>query len=233
MLISAANLLEALAFSAFVALYMWWLQSAYPQAWLVFPVWMILSFALHRDTPKTLGLRADNLWPASRRSAPIFAFFIAALILTGAILGAFQRTPAHFFNPHRLLGYFAFCVLQQVALQSMVMNRLLGGLSSHVAAAVIGGAMFGALHWPNPVLVPLTAFAGSVMCWLFAKERNILPLFIAGWLSLVGFSAGLASLDACRPRLLHLHPALGRGPRNALLPHSGNRSRALRALPFL
>ena len=177
-MISVANLLEALAFSAFVALYMWWLQSAHPQTWLVFPVWMILSFALHRDTPKTLGLRADNLWPATRRAAPVFAISIAALVLIGAALGAFHRTPAHFINPHRLLNYFAFCVLQQVALQSLVMNRLLGGLGSRNAAALLGGALFGALHWPNPVLIPLTAFGGGVMCWLFAKERNILPLFI-------------------------------------------------------
>jgi len=178
MIISVANLLEALAFSAFVALYMWWLQSAHPQTWLIFPAWMVLSFALHRDTPKTLGWRADNLWPATRRSGPIFAVFIAGLVLIGAALGAFRRTPEHFINAHRLLGYFAFCVLQQVALQSMTMNRLLRGLDNQNAAAVLGGAMFGALHWPNPVLVPLTAFGGSVMCWLFAKERNILPLFI-------------------------------------------------------
>lgn len=178
MITSVANLLEALAFSAFVALYMWWLQSAHPQTWLVFPVWMILSFVVHRDTPKTLGLRADNLWPATRRAAPLFAVFIGGLALIGAALGAFHRTPAHFISPHRLLGYFAFCVLQQVALQSMTMNRLLGGLNNKVAAATVGGAMFGALHWPNPVLVPLTAFGGGVMCWLFAKERNILPLFM-------------------------------------------------------
>jgi len=178
MIKATLNLLEALGFSGFVALYMWRLQLSHPESWLVFPVWLILSFALHRDTPKTLGWRADNLWPATRRAGPFFMVFICGLFLVGAALGAYHRLPAHFIDPRRLVGYFAFCVLQQVALQSLTMNRLLAGLNSQILAATVAGAIFGALHWPNPVLVPLTALGGGVMCWLFAKERNILPLFI-------------------------------------------------------
>jgi len=174
---SKLSLLEGLAFPAFVALYIWRLQIDLPQSWLVFPVWLIVSFAAHRDTPKTLGWRADNLWPAIRRSFPIFLLCIVGLVLAGSALGAFRRTPEHFFNSHRLLGYFAFCVLQQVGLQSVTMNRLLAALNNPLLAAGLAGAMFGALHFPNPVLVPLTAFGGGVMCWLFARERNILPLF--------------------------------------------------------
>ena len=177
MIMATVNLLEALAFSGFVALYMWRLQLSRPESWLVFPIWLILSFAIHRDTPKTLGWRADNLWPATRRAVPIFVVFVFALFVVGAGLGAYHRLPAHFIDSRRLVGYFAFCVLQQVALQSLTMNRLLAGLHSDLLAATLAGAIFGALHWPNPVLVPLTAFGGGVMCWLFAKERNILPLF--------------------------------------------------------
>ena len=36
--------------------------------------------------------------------------------------------------------------------------------------------IFAALHWPNPVLVPLTLLGGFAMCLLFARERNIIPL---------------------------------------------------------
>jgi hypothetical protein len=178
MIVSFINFAEALAFVAFVALFMWRLQASRFETWLIFPIWIILSFALHRDTPKTLGWRADNLWPATRRAAAIFSFFIAGLLLAGAALGAFHRTPAHLLDSRRLAGYFSFCVLQQVALQSLTMNRLLGGLKSSDLAAVLGGLFFGALHWPNPVLVPLTAIGGVTMCWLFSKERNIIPLVI-------------------------------------------------------
>jgi len=70
----------------------------------------------------------------------------------------------------------AFCVLQQVGLNSFLMNRLLAAFEKHVPAALVAGALFAVLHWPNPVLVPLTFFGGVAMAWLFAKERNILPL---------------------------------------------------------
>ena len=178
MFVSFANFAEALAFAGFIEFYIWRLQAPWPQTWVIFPTWMILSFALHRDTPSTLGWRADNLWPATRRAAPVFLLFAAGLIGVGAALGALRRTPALFLDARRLIDYFAFCVLQQVALQSMTMNRLLGGLKGSIAAAAAGGLLFGALHFPNPVLLPLTSVGGGVMCWLFAKERNIIPLFI-------------------------------------------------------
>jgi len=178
MVVYLANLLEALAFTVFVALYMWRWQDASPKTWLVFPVWLLLSFALHRDTPKTIGWRGDNLKAAAWRAAPVFLIFSVAIVITGVALGALQRTPVHFVVPKRFAGYFAFCLLQQIGLQSLTMNRLLSGLRSPEVAAIVGGLLFGALHWPNPVLVPLTFIGGTIMCWLFARERNIIPLVI-------------------------------------------------------
>jgi hypothetical protein len=178
MVVSILNIFEALAFSVFVALYMWRWQEASPMTWIVFPVWLLLSFLLHRDTPKTIGWRADNLKAATRRATPVFLFFILALAIAGVALGAFHRTPAHFVVPKRFMGYFAFCMLQQVGLQSLTMNRLMGGFKSPEVAAVTAGLLFAALHWPNPVLVPLTLIGGTAMCWLFARERNILPLVL-------------------------------------------------------
>ena len=178
MIVSIVNLLEALAFSAFVALYMWRWRDASPKTWIVFPVWLLLSFVLHRDTPKTLGWRADNLKSATRRAAPVFLFFMLVLVVAGVALGAVQRTPVHFVLPKRFIGYFAFCLLQQIGLQSLTMNRLMQGFKSRKAAAFLGGLLFAILHWPNPVLIPLTFIAGTAMCWLFARERNIIPLVI-------------------------------------------------------
>jgi len=178
MISSLPNLLEGLAFSGFVALYIWRMQEASPRSWLVFPVWLVISFALHRDTPKTLGWRADNLKGATWRAAPVFLFFMLTIGIAGLFLGAFHRLPAHFLQPKSFAGYFAFCLLQQVGLQSITMNRLLQAFRSREMAAFTGGLLFGALHWPNPVLVPLTFIGGVVMCWLFARERNILPLVL-------------------------------------------------------
>ncbi|HWZ99150.1 MAG TPA: CPBP family intramembrane glutamic endopeptidase [Candidatus Dormibacteraeota bacterium] len=175
---SFPNLLEALAFCAVISLYIWRWQNAGLRTWLIFPVWLLVSFLLHRDTPKTLGWRADNLKAATRFAVPVFLVFITAIVLAGIALGALHRLPAHLIEPRRFVGYFAFCLLQQVGLQSLTMNRLLRAIPNSDLAALVGGLLFAALHWPNPVLIPLTLIGGVAMCWLFARQRNILPLVL-------------------------------------------------------
>jgi membrane protease YdiL (CAAX protease family) len=86
--------------------------------------------------------------------------------------------PLRVTEPWRFFAYFAFCLLQQVALNSYLTNRLFYALEEPRAAALVAGLIFAALHWPNPVLVPLTFVGGTAMSWLFSRERNILPLTV-------------------------------------------------------
>jgi hypothetical protein len=194
----ALTFLEALVFSALVAMFIWRWQAADPYSWIVFPFWLLISFLLHRDTPKTLGWRADNLWPATRQGLWMFAGFIAAVVIAGIALDALRRMPHHLLDHHRFIGYFAFCLLQQVAVNSYLMNRFLFATSTptstsqpssdlnsvsknqehSIVAAALSSLVFGALHWPNPVLVPVTLIGGFGMCLLFARQRNILPLTV-------------------------------------------------------
>jgi membrane protease YdiL (CAAX protease family) len=169
-------LAEGVVFSVFIGVYIWRLQQSHPNSWLVFPIWLVVSFIVHRDTPKTLGWRADNLWPATRQGLILFGVFVAVLFVMGLFLGALQRLPAHLLDRHRFLGYFSFCLLQQIALNSYLMNRFLYALENPRIAALLSSLIFAALHWPNPVLVPVTFVGGLAMCLLFARERNILPL---------------------------------------------------------
>ena len=161
------TLIEAFAFAAFIGWYIWRLQFTHPNSWVVFLVWLVVSFVLHRDTPKTLGWRADNLRSASRQAALVFGVCIAALGAAGLYLGAVHRLPAHFLDSHRFFGYFAFCLLQQIALNSYLMDRLLYAVERPMVAALFASVIFALLHWPNPVLVPLTLVGGFAMCWLF------------------------------------------------------------------
>jgi CAAX prenyl protease-like protein len=172
------NIVEPLAFSAFVGWYIWQLQDAFFFSWLVFPAWMLASIVVHGDTPKTMGWRVDNLWSATKRSAMVFAACIVGLFLAGILLGALHRPVHHLLVPRHFFGYMAFCLLQQVALNSYLTNRLLGAMNSQAIAALLAGTLFAALHWPNPVLLPLTFIGGVAMAWLFARERNIIPLAI-------------------------------------------------------
>jgi hypothetical protein len=143
-----------------VALYIWKLQVQLPASWWVFVVWLSASAVLRRDTPKTLGWRADNLWAATKRAG--WFFFAAALgiCVIGVFLGMLKRVPAHLTEPKHLFGYMAFCLLQQVGLNSFLTNRLLSAFEK---------------PW---IAEPLTLVAGIAMAWLFAKERNILPLAV-------------------------------------------------------
>jgi Type II CAAX prenyl endopeptidase Rce1-like len=162
----------------FVPLFIWRLQFTAPRSWIVFPLWLLASFLLHRDSSKTLGWRADNLAPATKQAAAAFSLLAAAVIVIGLFLHAPNHFPAHLFSARRLWNYFAFCLLQQVALESFLTNRLLFLLRRRGLAAVLAGGLFAIDHLPNPVLVPATLVGGIVMAWLFARQRNILPLAI-------------------------------------------------------
>jgi len=63
-------------------------------------------------------------------------------------------------------------------LNSLVENRMIRLLGKESLSACFTGLIFAACHWPNPVLVPLTFIAGTVMAWMFARVRNILPLAV-------------------------------------------------------
>ncbi len=169
-------LIEGLGFVAYVGWYIWRGQALLPATWWVFLVWLVASFMLRQDTPKTMGWRADNLWAATRGAVMFFVPASAAVCGAGLFLGMLQRLPTHLSEPRKFVSYFAFCVLQQVALNSFLTNRLLAAFGRPVPAALLAGALFAALHWPNPVLVPLTFVGGTAMSRLFARERNILPL---------------------------------------------------------
>ncbi len=172
------GIVDVVGVPLFIGWYIWRLQFTAPRSWIVFAIWLPASFVLHRDTPKTMGWRADNIWPATKQAAVAFGLMVAVLILTGLVLHAPRHIPAHLVSPRRLWSYFAFCVLQQVALNSFLNNRLMFLIRDRRLSSLLTGAIFAACHWPNPVLVPLTLIGGTVMAWLFARQRNILPLAV-------------------------------------------------------
>jgi hypothetical protein len=163
---------------AFILWFIWQLQFTARWTWVIFILWMIASFAAHRDTPKALGWRADNLGEASLRALRVFGAMAAVLLLIGFLLGQPRRVPPNLIEWRRFGSYFSFCVLQQVALNSLLHNRMLSLVRNEWVAAALTGTIFAACHWPNPVLVPLTFVAGTAMAWMFGRARNIIPLAI-------------------------------------------------------
>jgi len=172
------SIADVTLFPAFILWFIWRLQFTARWSWAVFVVWLVASFLAHRDTPKTLGWRADNLWRAATQALVFFGAMIASLAVVGVMLGASRHLPPNLISWNRLWTYFAFCVLQQVALNSFVHNRMLSLIHNQWTAAAVTGLIFAACHWPNPVLVPLTFVGGAAMAWMFGRIRNIIPLAI-------------------------------------------------------
>jgi hypothetical protein len=189
---------------AFILWFIWRLQFTARWTWWIFVVWLMASFLAHRDTPKTLGWRADNLWSATKQALTVFSLLIAGVVLVGLVLRAPRHLPPNLLSWARLWSYFAFCVLQQVALNSLVHNRMLSLVRREWTAAGLTGAIFAACHWPNPVLVPLTFLGGAAMAWMFGRVRNIIPVAIG--------QAVLGSLVWWAfPLAWHHHLRVGRG----------------------
>ena len=162
--------LDVVGVPLLIACYIWRLQFTARYSWVILVLWLTVSFLVHR--------RADNIWPATRQAAVFFGVCAIVLIAMGFALGMPSRLPPHFISFRRLWNYFAFCLLQEVALQSLLNNRLMALVENRWLSSLLAGAIFGALHWPNPVLVPVTFVGGVGMAWLFAQQRNIIPLAV-------------------------------------------------------
>jgi hypothetical protein len=169
------SIVDVIGIPVFIGWFIWRGQFTTPLSWLGFPCWLIASFLIHRDTAKSLGMRVDNLGPATRQATIVYGLFAIVLVAIGLALG--QRfVPPPNYRLDRLWAYFAFCVTQQIALNSLLTNRLVSLVTRVWLASGIAGAIFSAVHWPNPVLVPVTFVGGTAMAWMFVRERNILPL---------------------------------------------------------
>jgi hypothetical protein len=172
------SLADVIFLPAFILWFIWRLQFTARWSWMVLLAWLVTSFLLHQDTPRTLGWRADNLWPATKQALLAFGAMAAGLLAIGIVFGAQKHPPPNLISGSRLWSYFTFCLLQQVALNSLLHNRMLSLVRKQWLAAGSTAAIFAACHWPNPVLVPLTFVGGAVMAWLFGRQRNIIPLAI-------------------------------------------------------
>jgi len=166
---------DVVGLPAVIILFIWHWQFTRPGIWIVFPIWIVASFLIHRDTPKTLGWRADN-WKRAGLEAGIFFGAAIAIVLVIAFARGMPKHLVWRAVGEHLWTYFAFCLMQQVALNSFVNNRLISLISSPWLSSLAAGLIFASAHWPNPVLVPVTLVGGLAMAWLFRRNRNILTL---------------------------------------------------------
>jgi hypothetical protein len=106
------SLADVMLLPAFIMWFIWQLQFTARGTWVVFAVWLVASFLLHRDTTKTLGWCGDNIWPATKQALAVFGLMAAGLLIIGFLLGASGHFAPNSISLRHMGNYFAFCVLQ-------------------------------------------------------------------------------------------------------------------------
>jgi len=131
----------------------------------------ISTHILHGESPRAIGFRMDNLSVALKEAAIPTVPLVAGLVIIG-ISGGHWRWDA--LDPGRFLDIVAWAFLQQYLLQGFIHRRIAGLLPEWPRwRLIVVGLVFGALHLPNPVLVPVTCVAGCVFALLFSRRPNI------------------------------------------------------------
>jgi len=107
----------------------------------------------------------------------IFGVVIVLSVLASLIL---QYKANAAFNTLAFAKYLIWAIIQQLIIGPFVATRLHRqcGLSS-MESALLAGLVFSLLHFPNPALMLITAFAGTLWAWLWLRYRLLLPLAIS------------------------------------------------------
>ncbi len=173
---SAFPIAEAAAFFAGVMIYIWWLQAIAPYTVVFLLLAMVFSFRQHSETVTSLGLG----FRVFRRTLERWWIVWVLLIPTIAWLGWYRlKIPGAVL--HGAL-YFFWCILQQLAYQKMVFDRLRERIHWPGRTRAVSGLLFAIVHVPNPVLVPATFFWGTLSSYLFERTSSVIALGCAQFL---------------------------------------------------
>ena len=172
-----AALIELGLFLALVFSFIWVWARAFPQAaTVVYLLGLGLTLTthwIHRETPRELGVRIDNIGAAAKEAGLLALPIAGAFLILGWVNGNLSMAVL---GGERFLRVTGWGLLQQYLLQSFIHRRLTVLIGASPARELAVGAIFAALHLPNPVLVPVTFLAGYVFAVLYRRHPNLLVL---------------------------------------------------------
>jgi membrane protease YdiL (CAAX protease family) len=183
------RILEPLVFVSLALAYIWVVQPTRDD-WLRVPflaLIVIIPFVsnyVHRDRPKDLGLRVDNLAGSMRDVAVMTLAAAIAVVGIGLLAGT---TPVTRPGIARSIVLYPFWGLaQQYAMQSFTYRRLREGVGQPGIAAALAASLFAAAHYPNLALAVSTLIGGFFWCLLFQRTPNLITLALShGWLAVL------------------------------------------------
>lgn len=180
---------QPLVFVALALIYIWIIQPTRfdPMRIPFLAVIVFIPFAssyLHRDGPKVLGLRIDNLARSALEVGAVTALGAVLVLGVGFLWGTAPQPSSKFMRA--LLLYPFWGLAQQYAMQSFTYRRMREGLGRPALAAGGTAVLFASAHWPNVPLTLLTLCGGFVWCLLFERRPNLIALALShGWLAVL------------------------------------------------
>ena len=132
---------------------------------------MIFSHHERGETPRSLGFRFDNFWPALRLLL-VPTMVAGALVLLGSrwLRGSeFALAPLRW----RFLTLPLWALFQQYALQGFINTRAQLHFGKGVKSILLVGAAFSLLHFPNPILMLLTLIGGVLWAIVYQRVPNL------------------------------------------------------------
>jgi membrane protease YdiL (CAAX protease family) len=174
--------LEVVLFGASILTFIWWIQPLDRPALEAGFYVCILAFAFgsslaHGDSRARLGIRLDTIAACARRVLVPTVVAIVVFIVIGRLTGN-RTSPDWSRAPAAILRYTGWALLQQYALQNVVLLRLKdAGMTGR--APIAAALLFSLMHLPNGGLMLLTFAGGWVWCRAFDRAPNLLVIAVS------------------------------------------------------
>jgi membrane protease YdiL (CAAX protease family) len=174
--------LEVALFGSSILTFIWWIQPLdRPVLDIRFYV-CILAFAFgsslaHGDSRARLGIRLDTTGACARRVVVPTIVAILVFVVIGRLMGH-RTSPDWPRAPAGILRYTGWALLQQYALQDVVLLRLKDA-GMRRRAPLVAAILFALMHLPNPALMLLTFAGGWVWCRAFDRAPNLLVIAVS------------------------------------------------------
>jgi len=160
--------------------YAWWGRFYY-HSWLTqyivyaaLALLLLLNQKLFRRDFRSQGFRLDNLVQSLKLVVPITVILAAFILCYGAWL---QRW--HVDRWPKIWLYLGWGLVQQYALQNILLARSRTLLGDSTAAVLVSSAIFALVHIPTLELVLFCFVGGVIYCWIFGRIRNIYSLALS------------------------------------------------------
>ena len=139
---------------------------------------MLASHARHRELPREIGWRLDNLGKSLALLLEPMLTATALLVLIGYFVGSLRFREAQPTWPliSTFLGLLVWALMQQYALQGFINRRAQMAFGPGTLSIAIVASIFALLHLPNLWLTLATFISGLMWAWAYQQSPNLMAL---------------------------------------------------------